>query len=445
MEKKKPINRKEKRKILDDAAMMEEMLQVIHHYFPGLLAQLKIITDPRDKRYIIYPIEVILIIRILSAICAITSMRQLSENFNHQICIENLKRVLKLDQLDELPYWETINNCLKRISPEEIKELNQQMIERLIRMRSFESNRIQKKYWLVIIDGTQLHSFSKRHCTKCLTREHKLADGTSKIEYYHSVLEAKLVLSKEVIVSIGSELIENAEENPGKQDCELKAFYRIEKQLKERYPKLPICIIVDSLYASAPFIKRCTDNKWAYIIRFQEGSIPSIAQEYEKLKALEAENRLTTKKDEADYCYQWVNEIDYMAYKISAMECYEKNKRFVYLTNIEVSKKNVESLTEAGRHRWYIENQGFNVQKNGGYSIEHVFCKDLQGMYNHYLLIQIAHIIEQLIYYALYEEVQCQMTHQHLKAVIKHLFCSRMLRANWMEILKAPIRIRRPI
>lgn len=205
MEKKKPINRKEKRQILDDAAMMEKILQIIHHYFPGLLAQLKIITDPRDKRYIIYPIEVILIIRILSAICAITSMRQLSENFNHQICIENLKRVLKLDQLDELPYWETINNCLKRISPEEIKELNQQMIERLIRMRSFESNRIQKKYWLVIIDGTQLHSFSKRHCTKCLTREHKLADGTSKIEYYHSVLEAKLVLSKELIVSIGSE------------------------------------------------------------------------------------------------------------------------------------------------------------------------------------------------------------------------------------------------
>lgn len=444
-EKQKQLSRKEKREMLDDAARMEDMLQIIQHYFPELLAQLKKVTDPRDKRYITYPIEVILIVRILSALCAITSMRQLSENFNHEICIENIKRALNLDQLDELPYWETINNCLKGVSSEELKEVIYQMVTRLVRMRSFEANRIQKRYWQVNVDGTQLYSFNQRHCENCLTREHKLADGTSRIEYYHSVLEAKLVLGKDLVISIGSELIENAEENPDKQDCELKAFYRLEKKMKARFPKLPICIVVDSLYAGEPFIKRCIDNNWAYIIRFQERSIPSVTQEFGKLKALAPENSLEITKDKTDYHYRWVNEIDYMDHKINEIECLTKDKQFLFLTSIEVTKKNVEALTEAGRHRWYIENQGFNVQKNGGYAIEHVFCKDLQGLYNHYLVIQIAHTIEQLIYYALYKEALSSMTHQHLKEVIKYLFCSTLLRENWMKRLNDPIRIRRPI
>ncbi len=47
--------------------------------------------------------------------------------------------------------------------------------------------------------------------------------------------------------------------------------------------------------------------------------------------------------------------------------------------------------------RWTIENQGFNTQKNGGYGLEHVFCSDNQGAKNFYLLLQIAHLIGQLM------------------------------------------------
>ena len=52
---------------------------------------------------------------------------------------------------------------------------------------------------------------------------------------------------------------------------------------------------------------------------------------------------------------------------------------------------------EDGRKRWKIENEGFNTQKNYGYYLEHQYSKDYQGMKNHYYLIQIGHMISQVM------------------------------------------------
>src|SRR5205823_10784991 len=37
----------------------------------------------------------------------------------------------------------------------------------------------------------------------------------------------------------------------------------------------------------------------------------------------------------------------------------------------EIKAKNIASLAARGRARWKIENEGFNVQKNRGYELEH--------------------------------------------------------------------------
>jgi hypothetical protein len=54
--------------------------------------------------------------------------------------------------LEELPYWETINNYLKRINPDELQNIIIELVKRLIRSRTFEEGRIRKKsigrsYW----------------------------------------------------------------------------------------------------------------------------------------------------------------------------------------------------------------------------------------------------------------------------------------------------------
>ena len=202
---------KPKEKYLDSAQLLEEVLKISRHYFPDFIHQLKQVTDPRNPSYITYPKELLLILRIIAAVFAVTSMRQISELFNHEICIQNTKNVVHLDTLQEMPYWETTNDFMKEVSTEELQGIIYQMAERLIRMRSFEQGRYRGIYWLIDVDGTHLHSFSKRHCLKCLTREHTLKDGSTKTEYYHAIVEAKLEMAEGLVISIASESIENSE------------------------------------------------------------------------------------------------------------------------------------------------------------------------------------------------------------------------------------------
>ncbi|MBQ6737694.1 MAG: MgtC/SapB family protein [Synergistaceae bacterium] len=94
--------------------------------------------------------------------------------------------------------------------------------------------------------------------------------------------------------SIASEFIENSPEDQEKwkemseekikQDCETKAFRRLADRLKTAFPKLPIILLGDSLYASEPVMKICEEKGWDYLIRFKSGSIPSVAEEYDALR-----------------------------------------------------------------------------------------------------------------------------------------------------------------
>ncbi|MFR2879770.1 MAG: hypothetical protein ACLTC8_01625 [Lachnospiraceae bacterium] len=57
-------------------------------------------------------------------------------------------------------------------------------------------------------------------------------NGNKKKDYYHKVLEAKIVLSDNLILSLGTEFIENESENVSKQDCELAAAKRLLARIK---------------------------------------------------------------------------------------------------------------------------------------------------------------------------------------------------------------------
>ena len=47
--------------------------------------------------------------------------------------------------------------------------------------------------------------------------------------------------------------------------------------------------------------------------------------------------------------------------------------------------------------RWKIENEGFNAQKNGGFELEHAYSQDEMAAKVFYYLLQIAHILFQLV------------------------------------------------
>jgi len=439
------MRRKAKRELLENENLQQDFLKVQHHFFPDIFKMLNRVNDPRHPSYIEYSSKTILFLRILSGLYSVKSMRKMTEEFNVKTCVENVSAIVG-EELEELPYWETVNDYLKMLNPEELEKVTWDLVNRLIRMRSFEDNRIKGKYWQIIIDGTGWVSFDYRHCEHCLSRTYKNDDGNEgKTVYYHYVLEAKLVLANNIVVSIGTEFVENESEDVEKQDCESRAFERLAEKLKKRFKRLPICITGDSLYATKTVFNICAENNWEYIIRFKEGSIPTVAREFNSIKEFDESCSRKVERDGIIEKYSYVNNIDYGEYQLNAVEgIFEDNgeiKNFLFLTSFVITAKNHEMLLATGRNRWLIENQGFNTQKHHGFCIQHNFSHDYNAMKNHYYLIQIAHMISQLLENGLKILKECKISKEHFHKLLLRAFQTYMITEADLEAARQQIHV----
>jgi len=269
-------------------------------------------------------------------------------------------------------------------------------------MKYLMNSRLLDKYYLIIIDGTGHLSFGEtRHCKHCLSAKNK---ETKKTYYYHNVLDAKIIGPDGMVLSTLTESIENPEGGLTRQDCELRAFYRLAEKLKKKFPQLNMCLLLDGLYGRESVIEVCEKYNWKYIITFKEGSMPEVWQEFEAIKRASPENYAEHNIDDTKQKYRWAEDImQYKSsYKVNALECIEKSSKgeanyFAWITNFNINKNNFYEIGKGGRLRWKIENEGFNMQKNGGYELEHAYCLDSNAIKNFYLLLQIAHIISQLM------------------------------------------------
>ena len=122
-----------------------------------------------------------------------------------------------------------------------------------------------------------------------------------------------------------------------------------------------------------------------------------VYQEYESLRK-QQRNYREYQIDGLSCWYGHVCGIDYNDIPLNLLEYGDsEDKYFCFLTNLPITMKNRNQLLLDGRRRWAIENYGFNTQKNHGFFLEHLFSRNGQAMKNHYLLIQIAHMISQLL------------------------------------------------
>jgi len=312
--------------------------------------------------------------------------------------------------VETCPHGDTTDVLFSRLNPDEVQEVVSGMVETLIRSKVLYPYRLLNQYFLIAIDGTGRLVFTERHCPHCLTCTHQ-----GHTLYYHPVLEAKLVTPNGFALSLMTGFIENPAEHPTKQDCELKAFYRLAERLKQRFPRLPICLALDGLFAGGPTLARCEKYGWKYLIVLQEKDLPTVHQEFEALTKLAPENRLrfhSGPQADIQQDFRWVNEIIYedsdrIEHNVSVLECIEthtdsgcqrQSMRFKWISNFTVTDKNIIALAnEGGRLRWKIENEGFNNQKHGGFALEHPYSHNPIASKVFYFLLQIAHVLFQLM------------------------------------------------
>lgn len=383
------MNRKEKRTRKAEINILNDLITVIKQYFPELINKFNGLTDLRNQSYIKYKMKVIFIVRLMGLMCEMKSMQGMTRELNTEEAIKNIAQICELE-LEEIPHCDTINNVFEQVKVSEIEEIRKYMISKLIRGKIIKKLLVRDKYYHIIIDGTGLATSRKKYNENCLVKNKTDKNGKEYQEYSTYVLEAKLVVG-EMVFSIGSEFVENGETKEEKQDCEIKAFKRLAEKIKKEYPRLKIIISGDALYACKPVIDICKEKEWKYIIRFKEGAIPSL---YKEFKTIVEKANESTKAN-----YEYVTKLDYQEEKVNVIKYTDTKKKteFVYITDLAITNKNIEESIKLGRKRWKIENEGFNIQKNGTFDIGHLYSKNQVAIKVHYLMIQIAHMLRQLL------------------------------------------------
>lgn len=342
-----------------------------------------------------------------------TSRNALNNDRKEGYFKENYLRVFKL----RLPHMDTVEDFLRIVKPEELEALKAALIGGLIEQKVLRSLRLLSKYYAVAIDGTGTNSYTENDDEG--NRTHKTSKN-GRVTYHYHIVEAKLVTHTGLSVSLGSEWVTNeADRNYDKQDCEQRAFERLAGKLKRYFPRLPICILADGLYPNKTFMQICQSNGWTYIVVLKDDNLKTLQQdiadtENKHCRSIECYNTQAKGKTHIKQQYKWIDlPFCYSTHTLYWFSCketitrYDKDKQplkkqdtpctFVWLTNIEVTQDNVRELSQTGRSRWKIENEGFNTQKNGGYALGHKYSrKSFSSYQNYYQCMQIAHLINQL-------------------------------------------------
>ncbi|MFA6714503.1 MAG: hypothetical protein WCS27_03955, partial [Victivallaceae bacterium] len=272
------------------------------------------------------------------------------------------------------------------------------MTKRLIYSRVLDKYRNSNGEFMVAVDGVHLQTKKGRH-PNAVYKE----IGGETCSYYYA-LEAKLVTHDNLGFSLATIFIENEDEYV-KQDCELKAFYRLAEILKKRFPRLRICFLLDGLYPNKHVLEICEKNQWGYFITLKDKCLPTVHEMANWRFEDYPGHSVDYSPEEGIYQHlSWALNMKHEEQRCHLLKCEEirvspegiEKTTFVWLTDSRPNKKNAAKLAKEARCRWKIEEM-FNIQKNGGYELKHNYGTIGFAMKNYYYLLQIAHLLHQLM------------------------------------------------
>ena len=387
----------------------EVFAKTLFHYVPEILKYIDEIKEPRKKHC--YSMRYLIMSEMLMFLSEGRSQRFTETAYEDTKYLENISKIIK-EKVKEVPDAEIYTDVFSRIEKQEIEQFQYKINYNMIRNKIYNNSRVLGKYNMVL-DATRFQKAKYEVSREWL---HETIEN-QKI-WYLSMLELKLVANN-MAISMMSEMIKNEDrkkenetekevENKSvseiKQDCELNASKRLISRFREKYPRLPVRIIADSLYPSIKLIELCEKEEIEYIFVLKDKKIPSILEEFLTIVSMEEGKRELVEDKEKITLTMWENEIDYKGRKINVIRQITKNKKtgksniWMWITNRKITEKNVYKIIYCAKLRDYIENQGFKEQKvTSGIDLEHVYSKNIKAIEVIYTIIQITHLILQII------------------------------------------------
>lgn len=416
-------------------SVISQIFKTLHQYFPSLKTHFASLPDSRRRKQ--YSTQELAMAGVCMFMLKEGSRNAFNNDRKDPVFRANYQSVFGLD----LPHLDTVDDYFRDLATSCLEEVKASLIRDLLRKKVLQPHKYRGCY-IVAIDGTGVSTYSHKHCEYCLHKK----SGSGVVTWSHNVLEAKLLTPTGLSLSIATEWISNeGRANYQKQDCEQAAFKRLSIKIKKMFPRLPIIIIADGLYPTQGFFDICKRNNWHYVVTLKDGNLRLLQEEIALERRLvpnqKGESIAFHKDHRTKLLCHWLSGLEYKTHMLNWVECNEevsvknqgviKGQRFVHITDMELSNTLCVGVSQTGRLRQKIENEGFNDQKNQGYALEHKFSRvSFPAMKNYYQCLQIAHIINQLVQAS--QEIR-GLIKARLKCTVKYLW--KRLMSYMLEVL----------
>jgi len=237
---------------------------------------------------------------------------------------------------------------------------------------------------LLSFDGTRFFSSERIHCDQCTVYQYE--SGTS---YAHTVLGAVLSAPGQThVLALEPEFV-TPQDGHDKQDCEQQAIKRWLTRNARRFEDWSVTVLTDDLHSHQPLCEVLRENKFHFILTCKPESHPTLYQELELLAKVQGAHQTHTLRrwvghHYEEWRYHWVQDVPLRtgkdALRVNWCEVTvirestgEQLYHNAWITSHELTPETVEAVADAGRARWKVENEGFNVLKRQGYEFEHNF------------------------------------------------------------------------
>jgi hypothetical protein len=387
---------------------------------------LKQITDPRDPKKTEHKIHIILqwVLTVYFFRCESTNALQTAFDKLPQHRKNTLWNYFRLEQGARLPHRTVVTDSLAAIDPDEINDLLEKLFKWAKKSKIFYNHMeilLPDFYYYLACDGVWVHKYTHPHakdengdnaCPYCLPRVHNKGKENEYTDWLHAFVNLAFIFPGGVqlpiyVYPLKAEQFreyEAASDDRHKQECEIQAIHIILPLIKQKFPKLPIKFLADSLYANEPLIKLCEKLHWQYLIVRQVGSLKKVADQCDDLEKtdlykiscqdtiiIELENghtkkqtvkwfnRVTVGKDSFTNVIRF-EEIEYNADGRIARDERGQQKRFKteWLSSVRVFKGNCFILAKLGRMRADHEDL-HNTLKNRGFAAKHDYARANPG------------------------------------------------------------------
>jgi hypothetical protein len=284
--------------------------------------------------------------------------------------------------IEEIPSDGQIRNLLDPIDPGLLREPFWDIYNYLQASGHLDDYRHVGGTLLCSLDGTRFFTSERLHCANCTVYEYE--QGTA---YAHMVLAAVLSApGHEQVVALEPEFI-TPQDGHDKQDCEQQAIKRWVTRNARRFEPWQVTVLTDDLHSHQPLCALLLEHKFHFLMTCKPESHEALYEEIELLAGVEEGHHVLTAQRwtgryHEQWTYRWVVQVPLRAtvntlrvnwceVTIARQDTGEQLYHSAWITSHELTPQTVVEVVAAGRARWKVENEGFNVLKNQGYHFEH--------------------------------------------------------------------------